>query len=69
MSERSHIDMDKFNSVPSGRPFEYKDVVMESFQPEKRTVDGKKFKAEVENGEFEAIITGDDTDRVQYEKL
>ncbi|QGU94311.1 hypothetical protein GOM49_03565 [Clostridium bovifaecis] len=69
MSEKSHIDINKLNSVPSGHPFEYKDVVMENFPVEKRTVDGKKFKAEVENGEFEAVITEDDTDRVQYKKL
>lgn len=69
MSEKSHIDMDKLNRVPQGHPFEYKDVVMENFPVEKRTVDGKKFKEEVEKGEFQAVITEDDTDRVQYRKL
>jgi hypothetical protein len=69
VTEKSHIDINKLNAIPSGRPFEYKDVVMEEFPVEKRTEDGKKFKAEVENGEFDAVIIEDDTDRVQYRKL
>lgn len=69
MPHKSHIDMEKLNRIPCGHPFEYKDVVMEDFPAEMRTEDGKKFKAEVENGEYNAVIVDDDTDRVQYRKL
>lgn len=71
MPEKSHIDMGKLNRIPCGHPFEYKDVVKEDFPVEMRTVYGKKFKAEVENGEFNDVVIDNDadTDRVQYRKL
>lgn len=69
MSQKSHIDMEKFKKVPSGHPFEYKDIVKEDYPLENRTQDGKRFKSEVEKGLYDAVIREDDTDRVQYEKL
>lgn len=70
MSQKSHVDIDKLNKVPTGHPFEYKDVVKDDFPVEEHTEDGKKFKAEVENGKFQAVVTEDDPEnRVQYKKL
>jgi len=70
MSEKSHIDIEKLNKVPSGHPFEYRDVVDDNFPVEEHTIDGRRFKAEVENGKFQAVVAHDDPDnRVQYKKL
>lgn len=69
MSKKSHIDMDKLNDVPSGHPFEYRDVVMDDFPLEEHTEDGKKFKSEVENEFYGMVIREDDLDRIQYRKL
>lgn len=70
MSQKSHVDIDKLNKVPTGHPFEYKDVVKDDFPVEEHTEDGKRFKAEVENGKFQAVVAEDDPEnRVQYKKL
>lgn len=69
MSEKSHVDIDKFEKVPSGKPFTYKDVVEESFPDEEHTEDGKRFKAEVQSGEFDAEIIKHNDSRLLYKKL
>lgn len=61
MSKRSHIDVNKLDKVPQGHPFEYNDIVREDFPMQARTEDGKKFKAEVENGLYYAIEVKKDT--------
>ncbi|MCY6369280.1 hypothetical protein [Clostridium ganghwense] len=70
MSEKSHIDINKLNKVPKGHPFEYRDVVEENFPMSERVQDGKRFKGEVEKGEYDSVvITEDDGDCVQYKKI
>lgn len=70
MNTKSHIDKEKLNKVPSGCPFEYKDVVTEAFPIESHTEDGKTFKSEVESGIYEDIRIKKDTgSHILYEKL
>jgi len=70
MLNKSHIDLDKLNKVPSNHPFEYKDVVSDDFPTEDHGIDGRRFKSEVENGKYENISVNKETDnRVQYKKL
>jgi hypothetical protein len=70
MSEKSHVCPDKLSKVPSGKPFEYKDVVMDSFAEENHTEDGKRFKAEVEEGKFNNVVIEKDTgSHLLYRKL
>lgn len=70
MQEKSHVDINKLNKVPSGHPFEYRDVVEDDFPMEEHTVDGKRFKAEVESGLFENVKFDKDLDtRLLYRKL
>lgn len=61
MSRKSHVDVDKLSNVPSGHPFEYKDVVSDNFAEEYHTEDGKRFKSEVKNGDYDGIIIDKDT--------
>lgn len=71
MSERSHIDLSKLEKVPEGQPFVYKDVVSDEFPVEEHTLDGRKFKNEVEEGEYNSIVVAKDDDehRVLYKKI
>lgn len=70
MQKRSHIDLEKLERVPSGKPFEYKDVVEDSFREEDHTVDGKRFKSEVLNGVYSDVkIEKDNDSRLVYKKL
>lgn len=70
MKNESHIDMEKLNKVPPEHPFEYKDVVDESFPTEFHTEDGKTFKAEVENGIYKNVKVDKDTgSHILYRKL
>lgn len=67
--ERSHVDPDKLDRVPAGKPFEYKDVVEDSFVEEEHTEDGKRFKAEVLNGIYPDVkIEKDNGSRLVYRK-
>ncbi|WFD11433.1 hypothetical protein [Tepidibacter hydrothermalis] len=70
MLNRSHIDLNKLNKVPSNHPFEYRDVVSEDFPKESHGIDGRRFKSEVEHGKYENVaIYRESDDRVQYKKL
>lgn len=70
MSIKSHVDLDKINKIPSGKPFEYKDVVREDFPKEEHTEDGKRFKDEVETGVYDNIKLEKDTgSHLLYRKL
>lgn len=67
---KSHVCMDKLNKVPYGSPFEYKDVVMDSFPHGERTEDGKIFKEEVEEGKFKDVVIEKDTgSHLLYRKI
>jgi hypothetical protein len=67
---KSHVDKSKLNSVPLGHPFEYKDVVSENYPIEAHTEDGKRFKAEVERGDYDGIIIDKDTgSHLLYRKI
>jgi hypothetical protein len=69
VSERSHIDPDKLEKVPAGKPFEYKDVVSDGFEEEEHTEDGRRFKAEVLNGVHPDVkIDHDNGSRLVYRK-
>lgn len=70
MKQRSHVDPEKLEKVPSGKPFEYKDVVEDRFRDEDHTEDGKCFKAEVLKGEFSDVkLEKDNGSRLVYRKL
>ncbi|WML37270.1 hypothetical protein [Clostridium sp. OS1-26] len=71
MSERSHIDPSKLEKVPERQPFVYKDVVSDEFPVEKHTIDGRRFKDEVEQGKYNSIVVAKDDDehRVLYKKI
>ncbi|WP_099187601.1 hypothetical protein [Tepidibacter mesophilus] len=70
MLNKSHIDLNKLNKVPSNHPFEYKDVVSDNLPTEDHGIDGRRFKSEVENGKYENVVVNKETDnRVQYRKL
>lgn len=70
MPDKSHIDLDKLNKVPSGKPFEYKDVVSDSIPMEAHTDDGRKFKIEVEQGVYDGVKIEKDTgSHILYRKL
>jgi hypothetical protein len=67
--EKSHIDPGKLEKVPEGKPFEYKDVVEDSYVEEEHTEDGKRFKAEVLNGVYpEVKVEKDNGSRLVYRK-
>ncbi|HCW05645.1 MAG TPA: hypothetical protein DGK91_14685 [Clostridium sp.] len=69
MEKRSHVDPEKLERVPSGKPFEYKDVVEDGFKDENHTEDGKRFKAEVLNGLYSDVkIEKDNGSRLVYKK-
>lgn len=61
MGERSHIDTSKIEKVPSGHPFEYKDVVQDNYPAEEHTEDGKRFKEEVLSGTYSNVFIDKDT--------
>lgn len=70
MLEKSHIDLEKLDRVPSGKPFEYKDVVSDKFDSLNHTEDGKRFKEEVEKGLYNNIKIEKDTgSHLLYKKL
>jgi len=70
VKKRSHVDAEKLEKVPSGKPFEYKDVVEDNFKDEDHTEDGKRFKAEVLNGVYSDVKLEKDNDsRLVYRKL
>lgn len=70
MLGRSHIDESKLDRVPAGQVFEYKDVVSDEFPDEERTMDGKRFKEEVERGIHESISIEKQTgSHLLYKKL
>lgn len=67
---KSHIDMDKLERVPSGKRFEYRDIVNDEFPVEQHTVDGALFKEEVENGAYDNVTVLRDTEaHMLYKKL
>jgi len=70
MDYKSHIDEDKLNKVPSGHPFEYKDVVSDDFPMEDHSEDGRIFKFEVEKGLYNNVTIKKDTgSHILYKKL
>jgi len=70
MDYRSHIDESKLNKVPSGHPFEYKDVVIDNFPMEDHSEDGRIFKSEVEKGLYNNVTIKKDTgSHILYKKL
>ncbi|MCM8711461.1 hypothetical protein M2651_10555 [Clostridium sp. SYSU_GA19001] len=70
MSNRSHICLNKLDKVPAGKPFEYKDIVQDDFALENHTEDGKRFKAEVEQGMYSNVKIEKDTgSHLLYRKL
>jgi hypothetical protein len=71
MTNRNIIDMEKLNCVPSGRPFEFKDVVSETLSKEEHSEAGRIFKDKVDRGLFNNVAVRKDTgeNRVVYEKL
>lgn len=67
---KSHVDLEKLDKVPDGHPFEYNDIVEDNFSIEERTVDGKRFKAEVGKGIHEGVVVDKDTGaHLLYRKL
>lgn len=70
MLDKSHICLNKLDKVPSGKPFEYKDIVQDDFAMENHTEDGKRFKDEVEQGVYDNIQIEKDTgSHILYRKL
>lgn len=70
MHHRSHISLNKLDKVPAGKPFEYKDIVQDNFELQNHTEDGKRFKAEVEQGMYENVKIEKDTgSHLLYKKL
>lgn len=71
MTKRSNACIDKINKLPSGRTFEYKDIVEEDFPMYEHDEGGKIFKSEVENGVYSNVIVANDTAHttVKYKKL
>ena len=71
MNSKSHIDKNKLEKVPVGHPFEYRDIVSESLPMSEHTIDGRRFKSEVESGEYEnvGIIDENPGNRILYRKL
>lgn len=71
MSERSHIDSSKLEKVTEEQPFVYKDVVSDEFPVEEHSLDGRKFKDEVEQGDYNSIVVAKDDGehRVLYKKI
>lgn len=70
MKEKSHIDTSKLDKVPEGHPFEYRDIVDDNLPVDEHTVDGKRFKSEVESGIYSNVKVEKDTDnRILYRKL
>jgi len=68
--QKSHIDENKLEKVPTGHPFEYKDVVCDEFPIEAHSEDGVRFKAEVENGDYKNVIIDKHTgSHILYRKL
>lgn len=70
MSVKSHVDVNKINKVPSGKPFEYKDVVSDDFPKSEHTDDGRLFKEEVADGLIQGVVISKDTgSHILYKKL
>lgn len=68
--KKSHVDVNKLNKIPSGKPFDYKDVVEDTFENEDHTEDGKRFKSEVESGMYDNVaIRNDNGSHLVYVKL
>lgn len=67
---QSHIDTSKLERVPSGKRFEYRDIVSDEFPIEQHTVDGTLFKDEVENGVYDNVTVLRSTEsHMLYKKL
>lgn len=66
-----YIDSSKLHKVPEEQPFVYKDVVSDEFPVEDHTSDGRKFKDEVERGDYDSVVVAKDDDeyRVVYKKI
>lgn len=70
MLGRSHINIDKLNSVPQDTQFEYRDIVDDSFPIESHSEDGALFNKEVEAGIYtKVVIANENRDKVKYRKL
>lgn len=70
MQEKSHIDLEKLDKVPLGKPFEYKDIVGENLSIDQHTEDGKRFKVEVLDGVYDNIkIEKDSGSHLVYKKI
>lgn len=70
MERQSNIDLDKLEKVPAGRPFEYKDVVSDKISIEQHTEDGRRFKEEVQQGQFSNVKIEKDTgSHLLYKKI
>ena len=71
MKDKSHIDKSKLDKVPSGHPFEYMDIVSEDLPMSEHTIDGRRFKNEVQNGEYKNVKIDDENpgNRILYRKL
>lgn len=70
MREKSHIDLEKLSKVPSGKPFEYKDVVSDNLFLQEHTEDGKRFKEEVLEGIYNNVKIEKDTgSHLVYKKI
>lgn len=70
MLDKSHIDINKLEKVPTGQSFEYKDIVKEDLPIDEHTLDGKRFKDEVENGVYDKVKISKQTgSHLLYKKL
>lgn len=70
MTMKSHVDISKLNKVPSGCPFQYKDVVREDYPNSEHSMDGRRFKEEVETNVYDNVILDRETDEALiYRKL
>jgi hypothetical protein len=71
MVHKSHVDINKINKLPSGRAFEYKDVVSNDFPDSEHAEDGKIFNSEVENGVFNNVVVSNERAHttVKYKKI
>lgn len=70
MREKSHIDLEKLGKVPTGKPFEYKDIVSDNLFLQQHTEDGKRFKEEVKEGIYDNIKIEKDTgSHLLYKKI
>ena len=70
MPLNSHVDISKLNKVPPGCPFQYKDVVRDDYPDSEHSMDGRRFKEEVETKAYDNVILDRETDEaVVYRKL